>query len=207
MRRSDSEDSRQNLRQAALARRRLLAPGDAASWSGLIQARAVDLSAYRDSAAVALYSPVDHEVDTAAILGDALKSAKKIYYPKLSEAGKAYFARIGSASELVAGPYGILEPAGSEALVPADDGRLMVFIPGLLFDRQGNRLGRGGGWYDRALGNLPQRGIFVGLAYEFQLIETLAVQPWDQKVQLIITEKGRIECERPTRQWDGIAHR
>jgi 5-formyltetrahydrofolate cyclo-ligase len=54
---------------------------------------------------------------------------------------------------------------------------------------------------------LGQRGFFVGLAYEFQLVETLAAEPWDQKVQLIITEKGQIECERLTHRWDGIAHR
>ena len=61
---------------------------------------------------MALYSPIQNEVDTAAILSDALKWGKKVFYPKLSAAGMAGFARIGSAAELVEGRYGILEPCG-----------------------------------------------------------------------------------------------
>jgi 5-formyltetrahydrofolate cyclo-ligase len=108
----------------------------------------------------------------------------------------AGFARISSAAELVKGRYGILEPAGTDALVPADGDSLIVFIPGLLFDRHGNRLGRGGGWYDRVLNGLGNRGFFVGLAYEFQLVDDMPAESWDQRVNLIITEKNQIDCGR-----------
>lgn len=194
MRRAVLEARRQSLRDAARVRRRALALADRSSWSGSIQSTALKLVQYRSSRAVALYSPVENEVDTSAILSDALKLGKKVFYPKLSLAGMAGFARIRSAAELVAGRYGILEPAESEALAPADGEGLIVFIPGLLFDRQGNRLGRGGGWYDRVLNGLGNRGWFVGLAYEFQLVDALPAEIWDHRVHLILTEKNQIDC-------------
>lgn len=194
MRRAVLEESRQSLRDAALVRRRSLAPVDCFSWSGSIQSTALKLVEYRSSRAVALYSPIQNEVDTSAILSDALKLGKKVFYPKLSSAGMTGFTRIRSAAELVAGRYGILEPAGSEVLAPADGEGLIVFIPGLLFDRQGNRLGRGGGWYDRVLHGLGNLGSFVGLAYECQLVDNLPAGSWDQRVHFIITEKNRIDC-------------
>jgi len=196
MRRAVLEPSRQSLRDTALVRRRTLAPSDCLSLSGSIQSTALELVQYRSADAVALYSPVQNEVDTAAILSDALMWGKKVFYPKSSSAGMAGFTRIRSAAELIKGRYGILEPAGNDALVPADGESLIVFIPGLLFDRHGNRLGRGGGWYDRVLNGLGNRGFFVGLAYEFQLVDDLPAESWDQRVHLIITERNQIDCGR-----------
>ena len=194
MRRSVSEVSRQGLRIGALVRRRTLAPVDCFSWSDSIQLTALKLVEYRSARTVALYSPVQNEVDTSAILSDALKWGKKVFYPKLSLTGTTGFARIRSAAELVVGRYGVLEPAGREVLTPADSDRLIVFIPGLLFDRQGHRLGRGGGWYDRVLNGLGNRGFFVGLAYEIQLVDDLPAESWDQRVHFLITEKNQIDC-------------
>jgi 5-formyltetrahydrofolate cyclo-ligase len=97
---------------------------------------------------------------------------------------------------LAPGPHGILEPVGHEVLARGGGDDLIVFLPGLLFDRQGNRLGRGGGWYDRTLHELGDWGCFVGLAYEFQLVDALPAQGWDQRVHVIITENNQIECGR-----------
>ena len=103
-------------------------------------------------------------------------------------------SRVNSAAELVVGRHDILEPAGSDFLVPADCDSLVLFIPGVLFDRRGNRLGRGGGWYDRLLGELANNGIVVGLAYESQLVESLPAASWDRRVHFILTEKNQIDC-------------
>ena len=194
MRRAVSEVHRRNLRAAVAGRRRALAQVDCFLWSGSIQAAAIDIVAYRNAHAVVLYSPVQNEVDTAAILSHALGSNKKVFYPKLSIDGATGFARIRSRSELVLGPHGILEPAGHEMLAPVAGENLVVFLPGLLFDPRGNRLGRGGGWYDRALQELGNRGFYVGLAYEFQLVNSLPAESWDQRVHMIITEKRLIDC-------------
>jgi 5-formyltetrahydrofolate cyclo-ligase len=188
------EENRDRLRQAALSQRRTLALADCLSWSRSIQSRALKFSYYRAARAVGLYSPVHNEVDTSAILQHALTSNKQVFYPKLSLAGSAGLARINSVAELVAGRHDILEPAGSDFLAPADCDGLALFIPGVLFDRRGNRLGRGGGWYDRLLGELANNGIVVGLAYESQLVESLPAASWDRRVHFILTEKNQIDC-------------
>ena len=188
------EENRDRLRQAALSQRRTLALADCLSWSRSIQSRAMEFSYYRAARAVGLYSPVQNEVDTSAILQHALTSNKQVFYPKSTLAGPASLARINAVAELVVGRHGILEPAGVDFITPADVDGLVLFIPGLLFDRRGNRLGRGGGWYDRLMSNLGNKGIFVGLAYDSQLVENLPVESWDRRVHFIITEKNQIDC-------------
>jgi 5-formyltetrahydrofolate cyclo-ligase len=188
------EENRDRLRQAALSQRRALALADCLAWSRSIQSRAMEFSYYRAARAVGLYSPVQNEVDTSAILQHALTSNKQVFYPKLSLPGSAALARVNSASELVVGRHDILEPAGSDFLAPVGCDSLVLFIPGVLFDRRGNRLGRGGGWYDRLLGELVNNGIVVGLAYESQLVERLPAERWDRRVHFILTEKNQIDC-------------
>jgi 5-formyltetrahydrofolate cyclo-ligase len=188
------EENRDRLRQAALSQRRALALADCLAWSRSIQTRAIEFSYYRAARAVALYSPVQNEVETSAILHHALTSDKKVFYPKLSSAGSTGLARINSAAELVVGRHDILEPAGTDFIAPVDCDNLVVFIPGALFDRRGNRLGRGGGWYDRELSELGNKGIFVGLAYASQMVESLPAESWDRRVHFIITEKNQIDC-------------
>jgi 5-formyltetrahydrofolate cyclo-ligase len=70
----------------------------------------------------------------------------------------------------------------------------MVFIPGLAFDLEGNRLGRGRGFFDRFLKRLGERVPYVALAYDFQIMEGLPVEKWDERVHHIITEKRIIDC-------------
>ncbi len=188
------EENRDRLRHAALSQRRALALADCLAWSRSIQSRAMEFSYYCAARAVALYSPVQNEVETSAILQHALTSNKKVFYPKLSLPDLAGLARINSAAELVVGRHDIFEPVGSDFLAPADCDSLLLFIPGVLFDRRGNRLGRGGGWYDRLLGELGNNGIFVGLAYEFQMIESLPAASWDRRMHFILTEKNQIDC-------------
>jgi 5-formyltetrahydrofolate cyclo-ligase len=75
-----------------------------------------------------------------------------------------------------------------------DEKELVVFVPGVVFDLQGHRLGRGRGWYDQLLNRLRPGAIFVGLAYEFQVVEEVPTQPWDEPVHYVITEKRLINC-------------
>jgi 5-formyltetrahydrofolate cyclo-ligase len=68
---------------------------------------------------------------------------------------------------------------------------VVFLVPGVAFDARGVRLGRGVGWYDRALGRYP-RGIRIGLAYEFQVVPSLPEAPWDVRMHAIVTEAGLI---------------
>jgi 5-formyltetrahydrofolate cyclo-ligase len=70
---------------------------------------------------------------------------------------------------------------------------MVVFVPGVAFDVRGNRLGRGKGWYDRLL-EKSGRATFVALAYDFQIVDAVPSEDWDQRVHYLITERRIIDC-------------
>ncbi|HEV8723237.1 MAG TPA: 5-formyltetrahydrofolate cyclo-ligase [Candidatus Binatia bacterium] len=188
------EENRDVLRGAAISQRNSLSRANCQSWSRAIQAKALRLPQYLAARSVALYSPVQNEVETEAILEDALGVGKQVFFPKLHRRDGAEFVQVISKRDLVAGRFGIAESAGTNVLSLEDCANLAVFIPGVLFDRQGHRLGRGGGWYDRALAQLGNRGFFIGLAYEIQVVDSLPAASWDQRVHYVITENRIIDC-------------
>lgn len=178
------------LREAVLAQRESLSSASVRAWGERIQRSALGLPVYRAARAVALYSPLGNEVGTSEISRDALEARKRLYYPKVTD-GSPRVVRVRCEAELVPGRYGILEPAGSQ---PCEDPGLAVFVPGIAFDRNGNRLGRGAGWYDRLLDSLGPRAPRIALAYEFQLLEEVPTEPGDLPVHYVVTENRVVAC-------------
>jgi len=192
-------ERRDRLRRVALAQRNALTTSDVQLWSQQIQARVLGLDCYRSAQAIALYSSIQNEVETGTLLDHALSSAKRVFLPRWTGQGVS-FAQIASRAELVAGRYGILQPRGDVGLSVADRQELMVCVPGVVFDQRGNRLGRGRGVYDRLLAQLNVSEWVVGLAYEFQVVDAVPVQPWDRSVRYVITESRTIDCGMSPRQ-------
>jgi 5-formyltetrahydrofolate cyclo-ligase len=93
------------------------------------------------------------------------------------------------------GPYSILEPTSepvpSEQLPEAE----VIICPGLAANREGDRLGRGGGWYDRALRHASSSAPVWVLLNADEVLETIPTQPWDRRVDAIVTPVGMIMCE------------
>jgi len=194
MQRAFLEEFKSDLRRAMLSRRKSHAPANCYLSSRLIQSQALRLPPYLAAKAVALYSPIENEVDTAAILADALERKKQVLYPRIGDEDRPCFFEISSPRELCPGRFGILEPAGAKYASLGLLENLITFVPGVAFDLRGHRLGRGGGWYDRLLKSLKSQALFVGLAYEFQLVERVATAKWDQDVHYVITEERVIDC-------------
>ncbi len=186
-------DRKRALRGAILAKRESLSSTLVRAWGERIQRLALALPVYRAAEAVALYSPLGNEVETSEIGRAALETGKRLYYPKVA-GGCSRVVRVRSKAELVPGRYGILEPAGSLSLPRRGEGGLVVFVPGVAFDRNGNRLGRGTGWYDRLLGGMDLHVPKVALAYEIQLVDKVPVERGDLPVDAIVTEKRVIAC-------------
>jgi len=89
--------------------------------------------------------------------------------------------------DLVPGAYGIPEPRDNANVLRAQDLDLIV-VPGVAFDRAGNRLGRGAGYYDRFLSLLPSTTPCVGLGYDFQVVSSLPnLEPHDRRVTVVLT--------------------
>jgi 5-formyltetrahydrofolate cyclo-ligase len=194
MRGASTQEAKQALRSAGLARRAALAETDCQLLSRVIQVRARQLHCYLACHSVALYSAIQNEVRTDELLAHALQSGKKVFYPRLGEDDGDGLFRVIAADELRVGRYGILEPAGTIRLADMEFAELTIFVPGVAFDMQGNRLGRGRGWYDRLLQQAGEPAAIVALAYEFQIVDAVPAGPGDQKVNYVITEKRVVDC-------------
>lgn len=188
------EETRNQLRSAILKRRSALPSSTCHSWSRSIQAKVLELPQYLAARSVALYRAIRNEVETGAIMNDALGRQKKVFCPNIHGDEPPVFLQVFSQSDLVPGPASAAEPSGHVRFSEADREGSMVIVPGVVFDELGNRLGRGGGWYDRALKWFDDCGVYVGLAYEIQVVDKVPAELWDEKVHYVVTESRVIDC-------------
>lgn len=87
------------------------------------------------------------------------------------------------------------EPEYSEAPQFSAEKVDLIFVPALAFDETGARLGQGGGWYDRALENLPARLLTIGVAFDFQIVQSVPRESHDQVVSMVVTEERIVEIK------------
>ncbi len=165
----------------------------AAALSARVQAAFLGADFYRDSRAIVLYSALRNEVSTQQILDESLAAGRAIFYPRLDRASRTLaLCKVESRSDLVPGAYGILEPEAPSvdfASIPP----CVVVVPGVAFTREGERIGRGGGHYDRMLAELSKvaaHAIRVGLAYSFQLLDRVPQSEFDQRLNFVVTESA-----------------
>ena len=128
------------------------------------------------------------EVDTRNIIKRVLAEGRlKIAVPKV-QGTEMEFHAITSMGQLKTGYQGILEREGGECIYP--QGGVML-LPGLAFDREKNRVGYGGGYYDRYLERYGSRNLVtIALAYEFQIVDRIEAEEFDRRPQWLITENG-----------------
>ena len=153
-----------------------------------------NLREYRNARRVAVYFPVGGELDTSAICADLWQRRKSCFLPRMIDkpAANLGFAEYTANTRMTANRFGIPEPdTPSRNWLPAQYLDL-VLLPLLAFDRRGYRLGMGGGYYDSALAcrkNAAARPRLFGVAYAHQEVEALPTDPWDVRLDGIITEK------------------
>jgi 5-formyltetrahydrofolate cyclo-ligase len=137
---------------------------------------------------VALYAALGDEVATAPLFELCCAHGKGILMPRVAEP-RLEFAPVASLGELRPGRYGVEEPPMERPAEPvaAED---LVLVPGVAFDRDGNRLGRGGGHYDRTFPPGQPSPQLFGVAYAFQVVAAVPHGPGDRRVDGIVTENG-----------------
>ena len=155
--------------------------GHALGWEG-----------YRKAGVIGGYMPMNHEADVTEILRHALESGKALALPRCGKPPEMTFHRVNSLDELVGGAYGLLEPnANASAIAPEEMDLLLVPLEAV--DRQGMRLGKGGGYYDCLL-----RGrslCSLGVAMNHQLVEQVPTDEWDQPLSAVVTARGVVSFD------------
>jgi 5-formyltetrahydrofolate cyclo-ligase len=157
--------------------------------STFVQRNLIDEPCYAEAACVVLYASKDNEVATDLIFAHALASGRRVLYPRVvAQTHHLSLVRVATRAELQPGAFGILEPTGAEVVRYADLERALICVPGVAFGPAGQRLGRGGGYYDRLIAALAPRTVTAGLAYSFQVLDQLPEAPSDRRLGLIVTE-------------------
>jgi len=179
---------KQELRALALGLRAKLLPEDCGEGNKAILGFVKRLPEYQLATVIFCYLSTTGEPDTRALIEHSLGQGKRVALPRVAGRGVMEALEIFALGGLVPGRYGIPEPPpDSPPLTPETID--LAIVPGLVFDRQGGRLGRGGGYYDRFLAGYS--GFSLGLCYSPFLAEALPLGAHDKRVTAVITENGK----------------
>ena len=186
------------LRRQLLGRRSTLTKQWIEAQSAAVLARAETCPEVAAAGTIACYLAMPREVQTDRLVEELLACGKRVCVPAGDlESGSYRFAWFDGESGVRVGRMGLREPARVRWAPPAEIE--VVLVPGVAYDASGRRLGHGGGHYDRMLGNPAiQRALFAGLAFEFQVADTVPSGDEDVGVAAVVTERRVIRCERGT---------
>lgn len=183
------KDEKATIRRDMLSRLKSQAPEDKIAKSFKIKGLALRTPFFKKAGVVMFYAATSWEVDTFDLIKECLQMGKKAVLPVANPAKKELIpVEIQTMDSLVRNSLGIMEPAKDDAKIIPRDKLDLVVVPGLAFDKWGNRLGRGAGYYDRFLARLPLKTMKMGLAFEFQMIDSVpAVEGQDIPLDLVIS--------------------
>lgn len=143
-----------------------------------------------------MFLSIADEVDTFPIIADALAAGKTVAVPRVDRKAKTMHAVVLRDLErgLAPGVFGILEPTGSDLLPPGEID--FVLVPARGFDLAGNRLGRGGGYYDRYMAHPDFRAVRCGIAFAAQVLHAIPHTAHDLPVHILVTQEGVVVCSK-----------
>jgi 5-formyltetrahydrofolate cyclo-ligase len=194
-------ERKQELRDAALRRRRSIARGKLSALSKHVEENLLSLKEYRDAKLVVSYCAKDDEVQTRDIIERALADRKRVAVIATEVRSKTLrFHEISSfADDLAPGAFGILEPKpGKTSQVSIEDADV-VLVPLVAWDEEGHRLGYGAGYFDRALVGADST-TKVGLALESQRLRHIPASRHDIPLDVIVTERRVVRPARAAAQ-------
>lgn len=185
--------SKRALRRAVLARRDALPAGARAAKARIIVERVLDLPEIRGAATVMAFWSFGSEVDTSGLLLGLHAAGVRIALPRIRGAEVVPMA-YAPGDEVRETSFGAMEPTSAAEV---DPGAIDVVVaPGVAFDRRGNRIGYGGGYYDRLLARIRSDAAIVAVAFELQVVDEVPAGGEDRPVDAIVTEREVIGCRR-----------
>ena len=180
---------RQQIRTETRKMRQKLTALEQSQAEQNITRQALQFIEQRQARNIGLYLSFDSEISTRALINALWLRRKKIYLPVLHPfcAGYLLFLRYQPDTKMIKNKFGIPEPQlNVQNIIPIDELDI-VFTPLVAFDKQGNRLGMGGGFYDRTLQNWRQKSFLpVGLAHRCQEVDNLPVESWDMPLFTVL---------------------
>ena len=177
-------DEKTKIRQLIRLKKCEMTPEQTERTSEKLASRLFEHDAYKNARSVYCYISYNQEVRTETIMRRARADGKRVAVPKII-GGEMTFIWLDNPDAVTLGYGGILEPVADFPV--AEDEEALVIMPGLAFDRNGNRIGYGGGFYDRYLA--AHRGLItVALCYGFQVFEHIETDAYDVPVDYVISE-------------------
>ena len=189
-------EEKQQLRRTMRALESGLSARYKAESSRAIAAHLLAMPEYQEAGTVFCFVGTDREIDTRPILEDVLAAGKRLCVPQCVGKGIMELRQVTDLRQLIPGAYGILEPSADAPLVSLDEVDFAI-LPCLTCNHLGQRLGQGGGYYDRFLSNY--RGGTVLLCREKLIREEIPLEPHDYPIPWVLTETGLYEDGTPAR--------
>ena len=187
----DKKQLRRSMRQS----RRALSPREQHRHSLCVSRHLSRMNCFRSSRRIACYFSADGELDITVVAKRAQSTGKNCFYPVLHNGRRIglWFSEYRAGDPLLRNRYGIYEPL-IRRRPPVKPWALdLVLVPLVAFDAHCNRLGMGGGYYDRSFSYLNSRKLWrkprlVGIAHECQRVASLQTEPWDIPLDAVVTE-------------------
>ena len=182
-----------HIRQTIKQKRLALSSNEVQRRSRSVFQRLMKSNFYQNAQSIACYVSVQNEVDTHNLIQIALKNGKQIGVPVTDPDGHMAFQAISSLDILHPVHFGLLEPPRDANTEIPPESFDLILLPGLAFDDRGNRIGSGGGYFDRFLSTIPAHT--AALSYDFQILDQIPTDSHDIRLDYIITESRVITCK------------
>jgi len=189
-------ENKKQLRQRILQKRNTISSEMRKEKSQAITQRLLSLPQFHSAQWIMSYVTFRSEVDTIPFMEASLVWGKRIAVPVVEKATRRLLISevLDISRELFPGAYGIMEPVENFRRIISPQLLNLIIVPGVAFDLQGNRLGYGGGYYDRFLKTLSPGVPLIAVAFDLQVVEKIPAEYYDLKVHIIVTESRLIYC-------------
>ena len=194
----DILSQKKELRKEAKSYRKSLSENDRLDKSSAIINNLKALKEFQKAKVILMYASLPDEVETLSLICELTEEGQKQVYCPVTRGDEMEFYRISSLEDLKEGNFHVLEP---EALAESQleiqkDIRYCMLMPGLMFDKKGNRLGYGKGYYDKYLARVPKdvNLTTIALSYESMVKDAIPAEETDWRADYIVTENEVIYC-------------
>lgn len=174
---------KRELRRRMLARRNALTGTEVSDYSENICRKVLAMPVYQRAHDICLYMPIQNEVDVSMLIAPARAQGKTVWLPRVVGEEMDFYLYEEDTC-LFTGAYGIREPQSTQILIPHE--YVLVVMPGAVFSTDNDRIGYGGGYYDRYLSRYPMCKT-VAVCYDFQIVPELPADLHDVRPQFVIS--------------------